>query len=261
MNKAEKLYRENIFNSKRVLSKNEVSEICDEILSSSVSLEVFSSTLSVYTYKKIEMSDASHPHFIYYESCIQKLLDRLEIDSEAKFKDKNVRQDEFQLVISLITSRWHWLIFSEHPLQLLLSDLEKDFNIISAAGYLKESYSLNIFKTLLFLSAINFVCGNYSRQLDVASSGIAIYKRIVENMERGKLPSSSHFSDLASANNAIEVMLSGVEWVNGERFRKERWNPSRIMHASSRINLTKCPGFMDKGLKIISSSGFNEVGL
>ncbi|WP_339119358.1 hypothetical protein [Halomonas sp. BMC6] len=253
---ADELYKKHVFNSKRSLREDEVRDICGEILESDFSLEVGSSTLTVYTYKLIETNQKENCHFALYDKLLTSLEERLKILSGCDLNLKNVREDEFQLFISLVTSRWHWLVFSGEPLDSISQVLERDVGAIFEFGFYKESYSLNIFKTALFLSALKFVSGERLCQIEIAEKCIDIYKAIVARMGGGCLPSSSHFSDLATSNNSIEVILSGVEWVEGKRFRKERWNPSRIMHASSRVSPSKYPEFMDSGLKVISSHDF-----
>lgn len=247
------LYKKHIFHSRRNLSSSDVRDVCERILSSDqIDLNVKAATYSVYLYKSIEISCEISNVLDFRSDILASLGEKLASDNFSSLEKSGVREDPFQLFISVLTSGWHYGLFFLADKSDVVSDVIGRMDVVYKYGHLKPSYSLNIFSTFLMVSYFLFKKGRFDEQLLIANRALDIFVRTVSKMQNQEDVASSHIGDLNKAILCMEAIQAGREWVDGVRFREDRWEADYVVRVMSRIRIKEYPLVKNVLIKAIS---------
>lgn len=236
------LYKKHIFHSKRGLGSREIKEICETILGADdLPLEVKASTYVVYLYKSLELMCGVEKSPVDRSLILSELKSNLLGMPEGELIEKGVREDPYQLYLSIMTSGWHYDLIFNKERERVVQDILDDLCFVFKYSSLKPSYSLNTFSTLLMLSYYLYSNGRYQDQRELSIKALSLFSKTARNIETDGRVLSSHIGDISKAALSLECIQAGVEWIDEVRFRKNLWDPDYVVRVMSRVRVKDFP--------------------
>lgn len=197
----------------------------------------------VFAYKCIEENQVLilREHLYAFEE-LQSFISSLLV-FDAPFK--GIRDDHRQVYLSLLTVRWHAeILLGISPVNTLIKIDEFSKALVSQGNNI--TFTQNIGRGLLLYSFYLFSKGDDSEARKVADSLWAYFCASSKLVSSSPMPSSSHLGDFSKLSSYVQHSISGIEWMDGVRKRKEYWGGEKIIKITSRVKLDNQPDFFDR---------------